>query len=96
MAISARFITLLSFTSGCVLAAASAAAFAEQPDAAWADEIDELLQWHSGVSDEGNICIAPQRESAFSRLPMPETTPLLAWHGAPGAAGADPRPLSFR
>jgi len=76
---------VLGIASGYAIATAPASALAEQPDTAGAfSELEELLQWHNGLSIESNVCVAPQRESAFSSRKLPEMAALLALHGAPG------------
>ena len=74
---------VLSIASGYFIATAPASALAEQPAGA-SYELEELLQWHNGLSIESNVCVAPQRESAFSSRKLPEMAALLALHGAPG------------
>lgn len=76
---------VLCIASGYAIAIAPASALAEPPDTAGASsELEELLQWHSGLTIESNVCVAPQRESAFSARKLPEMAALLALHGAPG------------
>jgi hypothetical protein len=77
---------LVGLASVYAIAMAPASAGAEQPDAAWAPgaEVDELLQWHSGLSVESNVCVAPPRQSAFTFHRPPEMAALLALHGAAG------------
>jgi hypothetical protein len=77
---------VVGLASGYAIAMAPGSAVAEQPDAAWApsSEVDELLQWHSGLSVESNVCVAPQRQSAFTSRKPPEMAALLALHGAAG------------
>jgi hypothetical protein len=87
MATFTRFmIAIVSVASGYAIGMAPASVLAEQSDTRWAStsELDELLQWHSGLTIESNVCIAPQRESAFTFRKLPETAALLALHGSPG------------
>lgn len=48
-----------------------------------AEDLTELMQWHSGLSVTSSSCVAPELNSAVAAQ-APDTAAFLALHGAPG------------
>ena len=50
-----------------------------------AEDLTELMQWHSGLSVTSSSCVAPELKNAAAAIQAPDTAAFLALHGAPGA-----------